>query len=97
MRYVWRDGAFRDPRTNERMRVPDRSEICMPTIRSDIEDYTSPIDGTLVKSRSGQRYDLEKNGCVLAPPWSKKMQPEEYKEHKARQAKVLEQRKPSSS
>jgi hypothetical protein len=59
----------------------------MPAIRSDIEDYASPIDGKRVSSRSGQRYDLEKNGCVLKGDRFKTMQPEEYREHKARQAK----------
>jgi len=93
MRYVWRDGAFRHPKTNEPMPQPERDGICMPTVRSDIEPYQSIIDGTVVGSRSSQRYDLEKNNCVLAPPFSKRMQPEEYVEHKARQAKVLEARR----
>lgn len=90
MRYVWRDGAFRHPRTNEPMPVPDRAGICMPAVRSDIEDYTSPIDGSLIRSRTGQRYDLAKNDCVLAPPTRKPFIREEYVERKARQAKQLE-------
>lgn len=92
MRYVWRDGCFRHPRTNEPMEIPERG-ICMPMIRSDIEDYLSPIDGKRVSSRSGQRYDLQKNDCVLAPPSKHKFHPEEYKSRKAEQAKVLEKRR----
>lgn len=36
-----------------------------PYIRSDIEPYESPIDGTPINSRRQQRYDLEKNGCRI--------------------------------
>lgn len=93
MRYVWRDGRFRHPQTNEPMALPNRSGVCMPTMRSDIEDYQSPVDGSVIRSRSGQRYDLEKNECVLAPPTSKPFDTEEYKWRKGEQAKVLERRK----
>ena len=93
MRYVWRDGAFRDPSTEEPMPIPEREGICAPTVRSDIEDYTSPIDGSVIRSRSGQRYDLAKNDCVLAPPSKTPFIREEYVERKARQAKILEARK----
>jgi len=70
-RYVWRDGAFRHPTTNEPMEVPQRDGVCMPMIQSDIDDYISPIDGRVITSRSSQRYDLEKNGCILKEPRKK--------------------------
>lgn len=92
-RYVWRDGAWRD-RDGALMPVPVRDGLCIPAIRSDIEDYTSPIDGKHVSSRSGQRYDLEKNDCVLAPP-GRKFSREEYTARKAGQAKELAKRKAS--
>lgn len=91
-RYVWK-GKWLDPRTGTPMDIPERDGLCMPAVHSDIEDYTSPIDGSVVKSRTGQRYDLAKNGCVLKEQPFKKMHPEEYKEHKARQAKALEARR----
>jgi len=75
------------------MEVPERDGLCMPAIRSDLEPYKSPIDDSVIGSRSSQRYDLEKNDCVLAPPNKNPFQPEEYKHRKAQQAKVLEKRK----
>lgn len=35
----------------------------VPQIMRDIPEYRSPIDGTLISSRSTRRYDLEKNDC----------------------------------
>lgn len=71
MRYVWRDGHFRDPRTGEKMPLPKRREISAPVVISDIKEYRSPIDGRLIGSRSARRYDLEANGCVEADPPAK--------------------------
>jgi hypothetical protein len=72
--YVWRDGVgFVDKTTGEPMHIPDRGgEICCPRVEKDIEPYRSPIDGRLISSRSQQRDDLAKNGCVLAPPRKRK-------------------------
>lgn len=67
MRYVWRDGQYRNPKTGEPMEIPDRG-VCAPLVQSDIKEYRSPIDGKLISSRSSRRYDLEKNGCVEADP-----------------------------
>ena len=67
-RYVWRDGAFRHPSTGALMPMPERDGVCCPRVIGDIEEYRSPIDGSLITSRSHRRYDLEKNGCVEAPP-----------------------------
>lgn len=72
MRYVWREGHFRDPRTGEIMPVRDDGAICCPAVRSDIQEYRSPINGKTITSRSQRRYDLEANGCVEAEPPKKK-------------------------
>lgn len=66
-RYVWRDGHFRD-RDGNPMPVPERDEICTPQVISDIPEYRSPIDGSLITSRSQRRYDLESNGCYEMDP-----------------------------
>ena len=67
-RYVWENGGFHDRRTGERMPVPERDGLCMPRLTPDIEDYLSPVTGERVSSRSGQREDLKRHDCVLAPP-----------------------------
>lgn len=72
MRYVWRDGEFRHPQTGEAMPIPVRNEVCAPRVQSDISEYRSPIDGSLISSRSARRYDLEKNDCVEVDPPKKK-------------------------
>lgn len=67
-RYVWRDGAYRDPDTNAPMPMPERDGVVMPMIQSDIEPYASPIDGRMITSRSARRDDLARNGCVPYEP-----------------------------
>lgn len=66
--YVWRDGGFFDKATGLPMLIPERKGVCIPHFMADIEDYASPVDGKRVSSRSGQREDLKRTGCVLAPP-----------------------------
>ena len=69
-RYVWdsKSFIFRDRKTGEPMQVKDDNAICMPMVRSDIPEYRSPIDGTLITSRSHRREDLARNGCVEMDP-----------------------------
>jgi hypothetical protein len=67
-RYVWRDGKFRDPATNEPMPMPERDGVCCPRVQSDIKEYASPIDGKMITSRSERRYDLAKHNCVEVDP-----------------------------
>jgi hypothetical protein len=67
-RYVFRGGQFVDPSTNEPMPLPERNEIVMPMVRSDIEPYKSPIDGKMITSRSARREDLARSGCVPYEP-----------------------------
>lgn len=71
-RYVWRNGCWRDPRTDEPMPMPERDGVCCPMVQSDIPEYRSPIDGSPITSRSHRRYDLEKNGCVESDPPKRK-------------------------
>jgi hypothetical protein len=43
---------------------PGIEQIIRPVqVMSDIPEYRSPIDGSLIGSRSARRYDLEKNNC----------------------------------
>ena len=48
--YVYRNGAFIHKRTGEPMAVPPRDGVCCPRVHSDIQEYRSPIDGTLIGS-----------------------------------------------
>ena len=69
-RYVWDKDASRfvDRKTREPMQVNTRA-ICMPMVMRDIPEYRSPIDGSLITSRSHRREDLARNGCIeLDPP-----------------------------
>lgn len=43
-----------------------RSDLPCPTVRSDIDEYRSPIDGKLITSNSQRREDLKANDCI---PW----------------------------
>lgn len=67
-RYVYRNGAFRDPSTNKPMPLPERDGITMPTIRSDIEPYKSPVNGKWITTSSERRDDLARNNCVPYEP-----------------------------
>jgi hypothetical protein len=92
-RYVSRDGYWFDKDTGEPLEIPPGRGVCMPTVRSDIAEYTSPIDGRRIDGRREQREDLKRNDCVLSERPRTKFDPEEYAERKQRQAKYLEQRK----
>lgn len=93
MKYVWRDGAWRDPQTDAPMECPFRTEVCMPMIASDIAPYRSPLGDHVIDGRRAQREELKRNGMVINDNPAPKFDREEYAERKARQAKVLEQRK----
>lgn len=66
--YVWKDGEFRDKRTGEIMDLPVRDGLAAPIVVSDIPEYRSPIDGSLITSRSQRREDLLRNNCVEYEP-----------------------------
>lgn len=65
-RYVFRDGAFRDPATGEPMPIPERDGVCVPMVIPDIEPYQSPIDGRVITGRAAKRDDLRRHDCVDA-------------------------------
>lgn len=67
-RYVFRNGQFVDPSTDEPMPLPERDGVVMPMIQSDIEPYKSPVDGRVIGSRSARRDDLARNNCVPYEP-----------------------------
>jgi isopropylmalate/homocitrate/citramalate synthase len=66
MRYVYRDGDWRNPSTNEPMDVPDTPAV--PYIASDIKPYRSMVSGKMIDGRAAQREDLKQSGCRVADP-----------------------------
>lgn len=68
-RYIWKDGAFRDPGTGERMPVPERKGICLPRIVTEqFQPFESPATGKMITSRAELRDDLAASGCRLLEP-----------------------------
>jgi hypothetical protein len=65
-RYVWKNGEFVDPNTNEPMTLPYAGQITRPFIVSDTPAYTSPITGEVIEGRAARREDLKKHGCIEA-------------------------------
>jgi len=90
--FVWRDGAWRDKRTNQPMFIPARGP-CMPRVQSDVPEYESPASGKMITSRSQQRDDLKRHDCVISDRPRQKFDREEYTDRKARQAKELAARR----
>ena len=72
MRYVYRDGEWRDPETNEPMDVPD--VVAVPYIASDIAPYLSVVSGKMISGRAEQREDLKRTGCRLVDPSEHKIE-----------------------
>jgi hypothetical protein len=66
--YKWDGSTWVDKKTGEAIHLPHEGKVCAPIVRSDIPEYRSPIDGTLISSRSTRREDLKKNGCVEWEP-----------------------------
>jgi hypothetical protein len=67
-RYVWRKDGFYDRQTGEPMAKPYAGQIAMPAVLSDIPEYSSPIDGKMITSRSHRREDLKRSNCVEYEP-----------------------------
>lgn len=65
-RYVWRDGAFRDPDSGAEMETKF-SGVCMPFVVSDVE-YRSPVTGQMITSRSHRREEMKRHNLVELPP-----------------------------
>ena len=53
-------------RDGKAMEKPFAGQVVMPAVMSDIPEYTSPIDGKVITSRSQRREDLARNNCVDA-------------------------------
>lgn len=66
MKYVWKDGAWRDGDGKE-MEITNTG-ICMPTMRSDIPAYFSIVSNRWVDGASARREDLKQTGCRPAEP-----------------------------
>ena len=66
-RYTWKNGQFVDREGNP-MDKPFEGQVVLPHLMRDIPEYRSPIDGSLITSRSQRREDLKKNGCVEYEP-----------------------------
>lgn len=68
--YVYREGRYVDKHTGLPMLSEDdmKRPVSMPMIISDIPEYTSPIDGRVITSRSARRDDLKRNNCVEYEP-----------------------------
>lgn len=67
MKYVWRDGAWRDSAGNK-METPERDGPCVPAIHSDITPYKSMVSNKMIEGRAAQREDLKRSGCRLVDP-----------------------------
>lgn len=63
--YVWRDGKFIPKRTAAPLGGHNikRSDLPAPMIMSDIQEYRSIIDGSVISSRSTHRDHLRQHGC----------------------------------
>lgn len=68
-RYIWKDGAFRDPGTGVAMPIPEREGICLPRIVVEqFEAFESPATGKIITNRAEHRYDLAASGCRVLEP-----------------------------
>lgn len=69
-KFIKRNGEWVDASTGAPMLTDEQkaAPIACPTIISDIPEYTSPIDGRIITSRSERRDDLKRNNCVEYEP-----------------------------
>ena len=65
-RYVWKNGGFRDPATDEPMHLPYAGQVVAPHYTPDTPGYRSPITGEWIDGRRARREDLKKHNCVDA-------------------------------
>jgi hypothetical protein len=64
-RYVWRDDAFYDRTTGDRMQAPDR--ICAPRVQRDVS-YVSPLSLQPITSRSQRREEMKAHNVREVDP-----------------------------
>lgn len=68
-RHVHYDDAWRTPEEvaklkAEKARHPARADFDFPAVMSDIGEYQSQVDGSMITSRSQHREHLRKHNCV---------------------------------
>lgn len=70
IRYVWRDGAFRERKTGDPLLTEDEKKgpLSLPMVTPVMPEYASPIDGRAITTRHERREDLKRNGCVEYEP-----------------------------
>lgn len=70
IRYVWRDGGFRERKTGEPLLTEDekRGPLSVPMVTPVMPEYASPIDGRAIRTRHERREDLKRNNCVEYEP-----------------------------
>lgn len=66
MRYVWRDGAWRNKHTGAIMETS--GQIAAPMIQSDLPAYMSPLGTGLIDGRRARREELKRNNCREVDP-----------------------------
>lgn len=64
--YIQRNGQWVCKSSGLPMQVDRSKPLPLPYVISDIPEYTSPIDGRLIGSRSERREDLKRNNCIDA-------------------------------
>lgn len=68
-RYIWKDGAFREPGTGQCMPMPDRDGVCLPRIHIEqFEPFESPATGKWIATKADHRDDLKASGCRVLEP-----------------------------
>lgn len=70
-RYVFRDGCFRDPKTNAPMPIPKRKGVCKPMfVVPDIEPYQSIVEnGRVISGRAARREEIARQADKGFVPW----------------------------
>lgn len=65
--YILRNGELVEKKTGETAHLREGPPQA-PMVMRDIPEYRSPIDGSVISSRSFRREDLKKNNCVEWDP-----------------------------
>lgn len=71
MRYVWRDGAWRDRDGNP---METSGAVCAPAVISDIKPYASPLGTGIIDGRRARREDLKRGNCREVDPSEHKVE-----------------------
>ena len=66
--YVYRDGKLIEKRSGMVLKARADAPLGCPQIIRDISEYRSPVDGSVIGSRSERREDLKRNNCIEWDP-----------------------------